>query len=81
VHGALGRSLLALFLGWMAFSAVYLDHHWVIDVIGGATFAFATAFLVARAPSLFPARMRTAPAIAGATEPRTLASRSEVGLR
>jgi membrane-associated phospholipid phosphatase len=52
VHGAIGRSLLALFLAWMAFSAVYLDHHWIIDVLGGAMFAFATAFLVNRVPSL-----------------------------
>ncbi|MET0594765.1 MAG: phosphatase PAP2 family protein [Polyangiaceae bacterium] len=56
LHGPLGRTLLALFLGWMAFSAVYLDHHWVIDVLAGASYAFATAFLVGRVPSLVSPR-------------------------
>lgn len=69
VHGAMGRCLLALFLAWMAFSAVYLDHHWIIDVLAGATFAFTTAFLVGHAPSLFSERSRTARGrLAGATD-------------
>jgi inositol phosphorylceramide synthase catalytic subunit len=35
----LGRSLACLYAGSMIFAAVYLDHHWVIDVILGLTYA------------------------------------------
>ncbi|HMJ51420.1 MAG TPA: phosphatase PAP2 family protein [Polyangiaceae bacterium] len=56
VHGPLGRALLALFLAWMSFSAVYLDHHWVIDVIVGAVYAFAVAYGARRLASLFTER-------------------------
>jgi hypothetical protein len=35
---ALGRSLSVLFFVSMVFSAVYLDHHWVIDVLLGLTY-------------------------------------------
>ncbi len=38
-HGALGRSLSLLFLGTMCFAAVYLDHHWVLDVVVGICYA------------------------------------------
>jgi len=36
---ALGRSLALLFWGSMMLAAVYLDHHWVIDVLLGLTYA------------------------------------------
>lgn len=36
---ALGRSLSLLFFASMVFSAVYLDHHWIIDVILGLAYA------------------------------------------
>ncbi len=38
----LWRSLALLFLVSMLFSAVYLDHHWVIDVLLGLTYASVT---------------------------------------
>jgi inositol phosphorylceramide synthase catalytic subunit len=36
---ALGRGLAILFAASMIFAAVYLDHHWVIDVLLGLTYA------------------------------------------
>jgi hypothetical protein len=47
-HGGFGRSLLALFYGSMCFSAVYLDHHWVIDIILGSGYALGTGFFMRR---------------------------------
>jgi hypothetical protein len=38
---ALGRFLSILFFASMVFSAVYLDHHWIIDVLLGLTYASA----------------------------------------
>lgn len=34
-HGALGRTLAVGFWLWMSTAAVYLDHHWVADVVAG----------------------------------------------
>src|SRR5262249_33709070 len=48
LHGRVGRSLLVLFYGSMCFSAVYLDHHWVIDVILGSGYALGTTWLMRR---------------------------------
>ena len=48
VHRVLGRALLVLFFGWMCFSAIYLDHHWVVDVVAGASYALVVAFGVRR---------------------------------
>jgi inositol phosphorylceramide synthase catalytic subunit len=42
-HRTLGRSLLVLFYLWMCFSAVYLDHHWVIDIVAGTLYAIVIA--------------------------------------
>jgi inositol phosphorylceramide synthase catalytic subunit len=39
VLGNLGRALSVLFLGTMCFAAVYLDHHWTLDVLVGLTYA------------------------------------------
>jgi membrane-associated phospholipid phosphatase len=44
VQGTLGRALLVFFLAWMSFSAVYLDHHWVVDVVAGAAYATVVAY-------------------------------------
>ena len=61
----LGRALALLFLASMCFSAVYLDHHWIIDVLLGLVYTVATYAVVtavsrrrdrARAPALEPAR-------------------------
>ncbi len=39
---ALGRCLAVLFLVTMAFGAVYLDHHWVLDVVLGLVYGVTT---------------------------------------
>jgi inositol phosphorylceramide synthase catalytic subunit len=38
-HRFFGRALSILFYVWMCFSAVYLDHHWVIDIALGSLYA------------------------------------------
>jgi membrane-associated phospholipid phosphatase len=43
LHRALGKSLLVAFYVWMCCAAVYLDHHWVIDIVAGSGYALATA--------------------------------------
>jgi membrane-associated phospholipid phosphatase len=43
LHRALGRTLLVAFFVWMCCAAVYLDHHWVIDIVLGAVYTLATA--------------------------------------
>jgi membrane-associated phospholipid phosphatase len=58
VQGALGRALLALFLVWMSCAAVYLDHHWVIDIVAGIGYGLAGAFAAVRlAPLPVAARL------------------------
>jgi inositol phosphorylceramide synthase catalytic subunit len=42
----LGRSLSLLFLFSMGFAAIYLDHHWVCDVMLGFTYCVASVALV-----------------------------------
>lgn len=32
------RAAAVLFFAWMCFAAVYLDHHWVLDVVAGAVY-------------------------------------------
>jgi membrane-associated phospholipid phosphatase len=46
-HRWLGRLLLLGFYLLMGFSAVYLDHHWIIDAVVGSVYALVT-FLVLR---------------------------------
>ena len=48
LHKTLGRSLLVVFYVWMCFSATYLDHHWILDVVAGSAYALATAWLMTR---------------------------------
>lgn len=57
---------------WMAmvFSAVYLDHHWVIDALVGSAYAVIVFFVVRSAPRLV-ARGKTTAAIATAAETST----------
>ncbi|HKQ70520.1 MAG TPA: phosphatase PAP2 family protein [Polyangiaceae bacterium] len=47
-HRAFGRTLLVAFYLWMCFAAVYLDHHWVIDILWGSAYTVAVAFLMRR---------------------------------
>jgi membrane-associated phospholipid phosphatase len=56
VHRALGRVLLVLFLSWMSFSAVYLDHHWVLDIVAGAAYALTVAYGAQRLATFFAER-------------------------
>lgn len=43
-HGKLGKGALLGFYAWMCFSAVYLDHHWVLDVVVGSFYALVVGF-------------------------------------
>lgn len=43
LHRAWGRTLLVAFYVWLSCSAVYLDHHWVIDILAGSVYALVTA--------------------------------------
>lgn len=45
-HTLAGRTASVLFYLWMCFSAVYLDHHWVIDIVLGSIYAIAATALV-----------------------------------
>lgn len=45
-HGNLGRALLVLWYLWMCFAAVYLDHHWLIDIAVGSLYALIGSVLV-----------------------------------
>ena len=42
-HRVWGRTISVVFYLWMCFSAVYLDHHWVLDALLGSAFALAVA--------------------------------------
>lgn len=53
-HRWLGRVLLMWFYLSMCFAAVYLDHHWVFDVVVGSLYAVVVSSLVRR---LFNARL------------------------
>lgn len=45
-HRVWGRALSVVFYLWMCFSAVYLDHHWVIDILIGSIYAVAAVSLM-----------------------------------
>lgn len=45
-HKALGRALLVGWYLWMCFAAVYLDHHWIIDILVGSLYAVTGSVLV-----------------------------------
>ena len=57
-HRSLGRSLLVGFYLWMCFAAVYLDHHWVIDVLLGSVYTVAVAWLMRAAERWSDSRNR-----------------------
>jgi membrane-associated phospholipid phosphatase len=52
---ARGRVATIAFFALMCFSAIYLDHHWVLDAIGGITYCVT---IVAIARALMPIRAR-----------------------
>jgi len=47
-HGWLGRALLVWFYLSMCFAAVYLDHHWVIDIVLGSLYTVVVSWLMRR---------------------------------
>ena len=47
-HRWLGRSLLILFYVSMCCAAVYLDHHWVFDIVVGSLYAIVVSSLIRR---------------------------------
>jgi hypothetical protein len=49
LHRVLGRVSLIGFYLLMCFSAVYLDHHWICDVVAGSVLTLLTVALVRRA--------------------------------
>jgi len=53
-HGWLGRVLLVWFYLSMCFAAVYLDHHWLFDVVVGSLYAIVISALIRR---VFNARL------------------------
>lgn len=56
-HGWLGRGLLIWLYLSMCFAAVYLDHHWVFDIVVGSLYALVISVLVRR---VFNARLGVA---------------------
>ena len=44
--GRIGRALSLWYLASMLFAAVYLEHHWVIDVLVGLAYALGVSALV-----------------------------------
>jgi hypothetical protein len=69
VQGPLGRALLVLFLAWMCSSAVYLDHHWVVDLVAGAAYALVAFVVVGWLAPLVAAR--TSATTAASLDPET----------
>jgi inositol phosphorylceramide synthase catalytic subunit len=47
-HRWLGRVLLIWFYLSMCFAAVYLDHHWIFDIVLGSAYAIVSSWLVRR---------------------------------
>jgi inositol phosphorylceramide synthase catalytic subunit len=56
-HRWFGRVLLIWFYLSMCFAAVYLDHHWVFDIVVGSLYAIVISWLIRRA---FDARLGVA---------------------
>lgn len=53
-HGAWGRTLACAFYASMMMAAVYLDHHWVFDVVLGSVYTVVVHALVRRALQSHP---------------------------
>jgi hypothetical protein len=63
-----GRSGALVFAGWMSAAAVYLDHHWVVDVVLGWIYcagAYAAVFFLVRRAMRAPAPVPVVVAEAG----------------
>lgn len=54
--GSLLRAASLVFIVWMWAAAVYLDHHWVVDIIVGTTYGLITFALLRLATSSYASR-------------------------
>lgn len=45
-HGRIGKAALVGFYASMCFSAVYLDHHWVIDIVVGSVYGLVVGMTI-----------------------------------
>ena len=54
LHRMWGRVLLVGIYLWTCFAAVYLDHHWVINLLAGSVYALVTAEVVKRVVKPLP---------------------------
>jgi len=48
-HQGFGRGVTVAYFFWMVFSAIYLDHHWILDVVLGCIYTVVTFVVVRRA--------------------------------
>jgi hypothetical protein len=48
------RGALVAFYVWMCFAAVYLDHHWVVDIVLGSVYTLVVAAAMRKVPRLNP---------------------------
>ena len=56
-HGLAGRAASIFFFVWMGVAAIYLDHHWITDVVLGAAYAVLVFVALAKAlPSPAPSK-------------------------
>jgi inositol phosphorylceramide synthase catalytic subunit len=51
-HGAFGRALSIFYSLWMCAAAVYLDHHWITDIVLGWAYAVAVVGAMDELPAL-----------------------------
>jgi hypothetical protein len=66
--GPWSRAIQIAYAALMAFAAVYLNHHWLLDVLLGIAYAWIAAFVVGRLlPSGAPPRARTLSSLPGPT--------------
>jgi hypothetical protein len=56
-----GRTATVIFAAWMCFAAVYLDHHWIVDVVLGLGFCVASYIGVSAAVARWSRRPRAVP--------------------
>ena len=69
LHKAFGRTALVLWYLWMCVAALYLDHHWMIDVVIGSAYAIAVNAAMRAVVSALKKRAEdVTPVLAGAVE-------------
>jgi len=77
-HRRLGRTLLIGFYLWMCFSAVYLDHHWIIDVVLGSVYTVVTGAVMRLLERWLEARGSRNRGLAPVTHQHELESRWQI---